>query len=185
MLTHPLALIPESRRPIVFGALLTLTIAVMLVLRATGEPLSTAAAAQGIVSFALAGSVTQAQSIVASWDAGAQLRATFGLGLDYLFMLAYAAAIAMACLWSAQKLQQRGWPLAEAGAPLAWGLLLAAALDAVENAALLTMLWGTVSAPWPLVSFWCAAIKFALVALGFVYAAYGATAALSSRRAGG
>jgi hypothetical protein len=85
-------------------------------------------------------------------------------------------------LWSARALRLRGWPLAGAGAPLAWGLLLAAALDAAENAALLTMLWGTVRAPWPQVSFWCAAIKFALVALGLIYAAYGAAGALLGRR---
>jgi hypothetical protein len=52
---------------------------------------------------------------------------------------------------------------------LAFGLGLAALLDALENYALTTMLFGVVSEPWPAVARWCATGKFALIIAGLVY----------------
>ena len=72
-----------------------------------------------------------------------------------------------------RALTSRGWPLAGEGAALAWGQWLAAWFDAVENIALIAMLFGAVVSPWPQVAYWCAVIKFALVFLGLVYAFYG------------
>ena len=165
----------------VFLVLLALIVLMMVVFGVTGAPLTTAAAPQGIVSFELASTTAQAETIVASWDSDARLRASFGLGLDYLFMPLYSTTIGLACIWGADILRRRHWPLASLGVPLAWGLWAAALCDAVENVALTVMLWHGVGAPWPTVSSICASIKFALIALGLVYALYAAGAAVRER----
>jgi hypothetical protein len=170
---HPFQSIPADKRPKVFWPLLVITLFLMVLLNLEGKPMVTQAAPLGIVSYELAGSVSRAQKILASWDQQAQLSAAFSLGLDYVFMLAYSAAIGLACIWTADALRRRGWPLASLGAPLAWGLWLAAAFDAMENIALVVILFGTVQAPWPEVARWCAIFKFSLIFLGLVYAFFG------------
>ncbi len=158
----------QQRR--LFWLLLSLTLAVMVVLQAFGTPLQTDAAPLGIVSYELAGDVATAAAILTSWDGEARIHAGFNLGLDYLFMLAYALTIALACLWGAAVLGQRWNLVGLAGVILAWLLGLAAILDAIENAALWHMLVRGAADPWPQIAFWCAAPKFAIVALGLVYA---------------
>ena len=180
---HPLAWIPARARLAVFLPLLVLTLLLMWVFTVTGAALTTVAAPQGIVSFELARSTEQAEQIVASWDANARLRASFGLGLDYLFMPVYSTTIGLACVWVADVLKRRPWPLAGMGIPLAWGLWLAALCDGIENLALTVMLWHGVATPWPTVASVCASIKFALIAFGLVYALYGASAGTGERYA--
>lgn len=46
---------------------------------------------------------------------------------------------------------------------MSWAVLLAAPLDAIENAALLQMLDGQTQAPWPQLSTVCATLKFSLL----------------------
>ena len=67
------------------------------------------------------------------------------------------------------------------GLALAWGQWLAALLDALENVALLRMLRGPETHPWPRVARWSAIPKFALVAAGALYAAVGACVHLAQR----
>jgi hypothetical protein len=153
----------------------------MLILNLVSAPLTTESAPMGMISYELAGSIEKAQSILDSWDIAAQLRAAFALGFDYVFMLAYATTIGLACVMAAAALRSRGWPLVGAGAALAWGLWLAAGLDAVENIALTVLLFGAVVSPWPQVAYWCALIKFALVFMGLVYAFYGGVVRLFIR----
>jgi hypothetical protein len=173
---HPFQKIPANKRKPVFVTFLVLTLAVMWVLSAVGEPLTTDAAPQGIVSYELAGSASRAQEILDSWDASALAHAGFSLGFDYVYLLSYSAAIGLACVWLADALSGRWRRLALLGLWLAWGQWLAALLDAVENAALLAMLFGSVESPWPLVARWCAIPKFALVALGLLYVVVGLAA---------
>ena len=180
-MSHPFQrLAPASARG-AFIPLLLVTLVVMVILNLVSTPLTTEAAPLGIVSYELAGSVAQAQRILDSWDVPAQIQAAFALGFDYVFMLAYATAIGLACVMAAGVLRSRRWPLAAAGAALAWGQWLAAGFDAVENIALTTMLFGAVASPWPQVAYWCAIIKFALVFLGLVYAFYGGVVRLFIR----
>lgn len=157
-----------------FWPALILALVIFAVFSVLDAPLRNAAAPNGIISFELAGSVARAQAMIDSWDARARLYAAFGLGLDYLFMVSYALAIGLGCLRAAGVLGRR-WPrLAGLGRLLAWGLSLAALLDAIENFALTTMLLaGAASAPWPALAAGCAAVKFALVGLGLLYALAG------------
>jgi len=163
---------PEQRKK-VFWFFLALSFVLMLLMNVVGASLNTQAAPFGIISFELAGSVTRAEEIISSWDHNTQLRAAFSLGLDFLFMPAYAAAISLACLWAADMLGRAGWPLAALGPVLAWGQWLAAFLDLVENIGLTAIILGTPVSPWPELAFWCAAIKFILVFAGIVYAFMG------------
>jgi hypothetical protein len=180
---HPFESIPANKRGYYFWPLLTLTLAIMLVMNQMGAPLTTEAAPAGIVSYELAGSVDQAQKILASWDISAREYAAFGLGFDYLFMVAYSLTIALGCVWGGAVLMPRRWPLAGLAVPLAWGAWLAAVLDAVENLALTWMLFNMPASPWPELARICALFKFAFVLLGIVYILYALLAGLLSRPA--
>ena len=57
----------------------------MMIFAITGAPLTTEDAPYGVVSLEIAGTVENAQDILDSWDTNAQIRAAFGLGLDFLF----------------------------------------------------------------------------------------------------
>ena len=140
------------------------------IFRPLGAPLTTSAAPAGIVSFELAHTPANAQAMLNSWDARAQLFAAFGLGFDYLFMPVYAIALALGALLAAGR--HPGW-FAKIGAWIGWGAFLAAIFDAVENIGLWNSLLGNVNSAWPAVSFWCATFKFGLILLGIAYGLIG------------
>jgi hypothetical protein len=180
-MTHPFqGLSPKAARS-VFIPLLVTTLLVMALLNMVSAPLTTPAAPSGIISYELAGTLEKAQSILDSWDSLTQLHAAFALGFDYVFMLAYSTTIGLGCVMAAGVLRSRGWPLAGIGAWLAWGQWLAAGFDAVENIALIAMLFAGVASPWPQVAYWCAVFKFGLIFLGLVYAFYGGVVRLFIR----
>ncbi len=149
-----------------------------------GDPLKSAAAPSGIVSFELAGDLATAQGMVASWSPTARVFAGLSLGLDYLFMAAYASAIALGCVLVARGLAARAGFLATAGIVLAWGQFLAAILDATENYALIQVLLGSKDALWPALSWWCAVPKFAIIGVGLLYVIVGAVVLLATRGRG-
>ena len=180
---HPFQSVPSSKRKILFWFLLASTLLLMFILNVVGAPLMTDAAPAGIVSYELAGNPINAEQILSSWNQDARLHAAFSLGLDYLFMVVYAAAISLGCVWAAEIIRSRGWPLASLGVYLAWGQWLAAILDAVENLGLTLILFNPVVSPWPEIARWCATLKFALIFLGLVYALYGLTVGIVSRLA--
>lgn len=163
---HPLLSVPRPFRPPLFLLFLALTVVTMLALNVTGRVLITDAAPSGIVSYEFAGDVISAGEMIGSWDGTARISAGFSLGLDYLYLVLYSTTIAMALLWLTAG-RSPVWLAVVAGG-LAWGQWLAAALDAVENCALFTMLLNTPSDPWPQVAWWCAAIKFALITAGLL-----------------
>lgn len=170
---HPLESIPTDLRRPFFVLSLILTLVVIAAMQSVSRPLSTTAAPSGIISYELARDAATAQAIIDSWDSEVRIRAGFGLGLDYLFLALYSTVIACACAWLAATFRERARPLATVGTLLAWGQLLAAVLDAVENAALLTMLFRPPTPPWPMVAWGCAIVKFGLVLLGFLFALAG------------
>lgn len=178
---HPFNFIPPGWWPYFFWPLLGLTILLMVVFGITGAPLTTEAAPYGIVSFELAGSVERTQLILINWDANEQVRAAFGLGLDFLFMAVYASTIAFGCGMAGQVLKHSRWPLGRWSNPLSWAAILAALLDVVENIALAMVIFGSVVTPWPEIARWCAIFKFALIFIGIVYVIYGGVVALVER----
>jgi len=181
---HPFLWVSESSRTRVFWVLFAIAVALMIVMQLLGAPLKTAGAPAGIVSYELAGSAAESQRVLASWDAGTRASAGLNLGLDYLFIVSYAAAIGMGCSLLAASIRQRARVLAWIGVVLAWGQLLAGALDALENAALLRLLLGAAPGAWPAVARACAIPKFLIVALGLFYLLVAGVVALAGRGSG-
>ncbi len=172
---HPFQSLQPGQGKWIFSSAFVLFVILTVLFRFLDVP-------RGIVAFELAGSVTASQSIINAWDKNAQLVAAFGLGIDYLYMIAYSTVIGMACLWAARTLAARNWPLRSFGPPLAWGLWLAALFDATENVALWMQLLNGVAEPYPQIAAFCATLKFLLIILGVLYVLYGALAWLIGRR---
>ncbi|MBA2448682.1 MAG: patatin-like phospholipase family protein [Chloroflexi bacterium] len=142
--------------------------------RLAGRAYATPEAPWGIVSLELAVSATDADAIVRSWDRqGLRDRAIRDTWLDYLFVLLYATFLGLGCLLTANLLRAQGWPGGLLGTPLARGIVLAGALDIVENVALLVMLGGAVSDFWAALARVCAIPKFVLIAAGAAYTLLG------------
>lgn len=131
--------------------------------------LKTPAAPWGIISFQFAGDLAHARQILRSWDAEAKIYAALSLGIDYLFLVAYALFISLACVHMAKNLKRQLPIVAAAGFLLAWAQFPAALLDAVENLALIRLLMGAQNELYPSMAWGCAWIKFTLVGLGLVY----------------
>jgi len=159
---HPLVMVPEQARKPVFFGLLVLTAILFAVFRALNVPLVTPAAPGGIVTFEMAGNIKKSAEILLTWDENADLFAAFGLGLDYLFMSAYALTLSLGALLAAGK--HAGW-FETLGAVAGWGALIAALFDAVENFALWQILTGALVKPWPELAAFCAGVKFGLLLL--------------------
>lgn len=157
----------------IFPPVLALTLIVMVVLTWVGDPLTTSAAPNGIISYEFAGSELKAKEILLSWGEDGRIHAAFSLGFDFLFILAYTISIGLACTWAGEVLRERRWPLGRLGALFACGVGLAGLLDVIENIGLAAMLLETVTSPWPQIAAVCATGKFLLIALALLYAAYG------------
>ena len=87
--------------------------------------------------------------------------------LDMLFAACYSMAIAVGVIGIARG-SANG--VVRASAPwVAWGALCSGALDAVENTGMLVNIAGPLSPTWLQITFACAAVKFALVAVGVLF----------------
>jgi hypothetical protein len=172
---HPLEAIPQGKRLVVFLALLAVFLVMSVGFQFVGP------AKPGIVDFQLAGTTCRATAITNAWDMQDRIRAGFNLGLDYLYMPVYSTLIALVCVWGAGVLASRQWRAI--GLLLGWGLWAAALFDAVENAMLTVMLFDTVAAPYPLVAWVCAILKFGLIVLGLVFVAMAVVVYLVRRQA--
>lgn len=140
------------------------SLALMVILQFINAPLKTEAAPLGILSFEFAGTAANAQRMVASWNDGARDAAQLGLWVDFLFIPAYSSAIALGC-W----LVRRRWRDHRVGVVLAYLQPVAGLLDMVENVSLLRILDGQVTEGLAATAWWCAAVKFAIVAAGLIF----------------
>ena len=173
---------PQRQRYFILAVVAAVIMTILM--NVIGKPLITAAAPAGIVSFEMAGTSSQAQIILDSWDARAKLFAAFSLGFDYLYMLVYATAISLGCLLTTLVIHEHSWPFSTLGAPIALGMWLAAAFDAVENLALsFILLGGSAAEIWPALARSCALVKFSLIFIGLIYVFYGLAVGLGRRRA--
>lgn len=166
---HPFEWINKQSQLPVFTASFVVTIFIIVGMQLLGKPLITVTAPAGIISFEFAGDLATAQSIIASWGQDALVYAGLNLGFDYLFMVSYALTIGLGCILISHRLLPKIYPLSVLGVVLAWGSILAALLDALENYALIQLLLGSFKESWPLVARWCAGVKFFLVAIGISY----------------
>ena len=170
---HPFSSLTPSAQKKAFALLTFFTLVVMRALTMLGAPLRTEHAPLGIVSFEFAKTLPQAQRMIESWGETGQLYATFNLGLDYLFLVLYPSSIALGCALISESLIHKQRLLSGTGLVLSWAQFGAGGLDAVENAALIKVLFGSQQPVWPELAWWCALIKFAIVLTGLVYVMVG------------
>ena len=154
---------------VVLAAGLTLAVVLLAAMVRLDQPLRTAAAPHGIVSFELAGTPDAAQSILASWGPDGRRQAFLSLRLDYVFLVAYALVLWMLC-----RMVASAWPdgyrrTRRTGSILANAQWAAALLDAIENSMLQMILAGSLGALQPQVARWCALVKFTLIACAWFY----------------
>jgi hypothetical protein len=178
---HPFVWLPPAKQKQAFIGFLVLTLVVMVGLRILDAPLHTELSPSGIVSFELAGELPLARSMMEAWGAKGQVYAGLSLGLDYLFLVAYAGCIGLGCGLVAGSLVRRVAVLSSAGVFLAWAQFGAALLDAVENYALIRVLLGSGAELWPPLARWCAVLKFLIVAAGLATIGIGGVVVLVGR----
>jgi len=117
-----------------------------------------------IGAFELAGTPSRAQKILDAWGKAGRAAAHKSLYFDFAFLIGYALLLNLLCGWAAGVFRSPG--LARAAAILASLQLVAGALDALENTALLAILRRE---PTPFLTgaaAACSATKFLLAGLG-------------------
>ncbi|MCS6967344.1 MAG: hypothetical protein RMJ44_02865 [Cytophagales bacterium] len=126
------------------------------------------AAPAGMLSLQFAGNLANARLIIHSWDYIAKMRAAFGIGLDFLYIVAYSTALGLLCVYVAHWWTFLGsW--GKIGIPLGWLQWLAAALDGVENLSLIALLCENGFAWLPWLAYWAAVVKFSIIGLALLY----------------
>lgn len=155
-----------------FIVLFILGLIVQYAWSALDAPLKNDVAPKGMLSFEVAGTMTKAQSIVASWDHAAQVSAGANLGLDYLFLFVYGGMIGLGCVLVMRAFSDWSW-FARLGLLLAWGQIVALSFDAIENFALLRLLMGASENWLPVLARWCGLPKKILYAAGMFYVLIG------------
>ncbi len=169
-MNHPLAWVPAPARRPFFWVCFVCALVLLFVFQPANRPLMTAAAPAGIISLQLAFSPQNAADMLASWDESARLYAAFSVGVDYLFMPAYALALALGVLFASGR---GGGSFARFGAWFAYAALLAAVLDALENLGQYQQLFhGRIELALPIGI--CAVLKFSLLLGALAYCLVGA-----------
>jgi hypothetical protein len=127
-------------------------------------------AGHGIVALEFAGSERRARALMRAWGRDGRRGARRLQWLDFAYLATYAPFLRLATLAAGERLARRGrHSLAGLAPQLAQAQLAAGALDAVENAALLSMLADARGDGLPRLAFGCAAAKFALLAAGWLH----------------
>jgi hypothetical protein len=166
LMKHPFQAISQTALVPVVIAFIAAALTLMVSLRIVDKPLQTDAAPSGIISFELAGDEETSLAVLQSWDQPAKIHAGFSLGLDFLFLITYATAISLACIWA---MRLNASSLAGLGVYFAWGQWIAALFDGLENTALfIILIQGPVSS-WPQIAQIAAIIKFTLIILGLLF----------------
>ena len=149
------------------------TLVLFLVISAINNNLITDVAPLGIISFELAPNLTQAKNIIYSWDKTQQMYAAFSLGIDYLFLFAYALFLSgLAGLIA--SMANAGNRFKKTGLLAGYLIWIAAGLDVIENIALFQILFNGSYNIWPPLAAGSATVKFLLVILTFIYILSGA-----------
>ncbi len=175
-LIHPFENMSQQRFRLSFRVFLGITVVMLIILSLLGVPLQQCRTVSGgkcdIVSFELARTPAYSGAIVDAWRQHEVLQyAKWNTWLDYLFMVGYSNSVALGLLWLLQFPFPPRWK--NRIRLLAWAQWLVLTADALENAALLRILYSTAISPWPQAAFVCALIKFGLLGAGVVCLAIG------------
>lgn len=136
----------------------------------------------GILQLEFVGSAEKADELRTELGSEGRSAARTSLFLDYPYLVCYGLFLAGACVAVAARAERLGRRLlTTVGSLLAWGALGAAAMDAVENGALLLILDGYTGQPYPAIATSCATVKFALAGPALLYALLGWAATRKGR----
>ena len=124
----------------------------------------------GVISLEAPGTSANARWVVERLGADGVASVRRQTHLDFAFLTVCALSLSLACGLIAEF---TSGPMKAYGIMIAWAALLAGALDAVENVAMLRMLAGSFGAPWPQLATVCASLKFTLAFGAFFYIAIG------------
>ena len=137
-MTHPFLCLPSTDRNVLVVSSAALTVFGMVVLW-LADPGRLGGKGPSVVGFELAGTAAKAKKIMDDWGEFGRVVAAFNLGFDYVFILGYSTLMTLGCLWASQR--HSGWVLLNLGVLFAWLQWLAGALDCIEDASLLRMLF--------------------------------------------
>lgn len=146
----------------------------MLVSR--GRQLRTRQAPHGMVSLQLADSGAASRHVIQSWGVADREVAHRSLCLDYVFVPLYTTALSILSILAARWFSTMGLSgMSTAAVTLAWGHWVIGMFDIAENSALLRMLQIAPDIPNGLARFasWCARLKFGLIMMAVLCAAFG------------
>ncbi len=101
----------------------------------------------------------QTRGVLANWREAGRDRVSNGLYADYLFLIGYSTLLAQLLRATRQKWARR----------LAWGVLLAGGLDAVENVFLLGFIQDAIDTRFTLLVSLMATLKFGLIGAALLY----------------
>lgn len=170
MMTHPFEKIPAQYRKRIYWTMFAFTLFLSITLTLLGRDLKgyidnngQPVTPRGIVSFELIHNADEADRILHFWGTAGKISAAFNIGFDYLFIFAYANALALGCVWIAAVLRERKFVFfAGMGIFFAWLQWLAGVLDCIENAAMMKILFNGPTDTLAQISRWCAIPKFTL-----------------------
>jgi hypothetical protein len=135
-----------------------------------------------IVPFELAGDAATVDRMIADWGPEGVRAAQVQTRLDMGYLALYALSVGSGCATVAEAARRNDRAaVARTGDLLGWATLIAAACDAVENAAMLRELTG-VRGRLPALARRCAQVKFALITPGALYSVGGLVALGVARR---
>jgi hypothetical protein len=174
-LTHPFERRPHRHRR---RALVAIAVLALLptVLGSVVHPLhEDKPGGKSIIDFELAGSVSEADEILATWRAEDVIDDAKRIQLfDLVYPLIYASAIAGSCVAAAGAWRRAGRAsLGALGIAMAWVAFAAAGFDYIENVGLGISLWNEPASPWPQISYVAALLKFTASTAALLYALSG------------
>jgi hypothetical protein len=121
-----------------------------------------------IVRFELAKHTPVAESIIQDWtDNGLLSKAKQSIYIDFLFIVLYSSALAVACIFISRLTNHE--ILVRAGKFFSYLMAAAGICDVIENISLLKSLYGTVSYWNVMLAYDMAATKFSLIILSVLF----------------
>ncbi len=159
---------------VIFFFCLAAAVPVVAVLEKLNGALQNSVAPHGVMSFEVARTLDRQSQILASWGPSAHLCLAFSIGLDFFCAVAFLGVLALACLWLADVLRRRGAIGPKLGVGIAWALAIMGAFWMLQNVLLAASLFGHRAGLIAEVTYWCALLKFSVMAAALVYVALAA-----------
>ncbi|MDA8970086.1 hypothetical protein N9F38_00385 [Flavobacteriaceae bacterium] len=168
MFSSPFSTLTKNQEIRLTRALLFLVVLCIAVLQYLDQFLINDTCSGGIIAFELAGDLETAGSYLNSWGEKGKIAVSLGLGIDFLFPIAYSLLMAIlihklnALLWF-----KRSFFIV--GNVLIWAIFLAGIFDYIENIGLINLVLGNMDQFWVSVAFYFATIKFFIILVVFSY----------------